>query len=225
MSVVAPRAEPAPAPSPAALSAELQRRTAAAHERAERRPFFGALLAGELPLAAYVDLLVQLRHLYAAFEAGDAAVVARGGAPALLDARLHRTAHVDADLDALGDVAPAGAFPLAASASSYAAAVLADAATDLPAYVGHHYTRYLGDLSGGRLIARCLADRYGLREDQLAVHRFDGITPVPFKRWYRAELDALPWHADQREAAVAAAGRAFAATADLVDELWARHGS
>ena len=60
-------------------------------------------------------------------------------------------------------------------------------------YVAHHYTRYLGDLSGGLAIGRIVARTYGVGPEALAFYAFPGIPkPKPYKDAYRARLDALP---------------------------------
>ena len=69
---------------------------------------------------------------------------------------------------------------------------------DWPAgFIAHHYTRYLGDLSGGQSIRRAVVRRYGFRGGQgVAFYDFRGLGPPgAFKRGYRATLDALPYPA------------------------------
>jgi heme oxygenase (biliverdin-producing, ferredoxin) len=59
-------------------------------------------------------------------------------------------------------------------------------------YVAHHYTRYLGDLSGGQVIGAMIERHYGATPEQLTFFSFEGIEkPVPYKREYRTALDAL----------------------------------
>jgi heme oxygenase len=76
-----------------------------------------------------------------------------------------------------------------------------EVAADWPAgYVAHHYTRYLGDLSGGQYIAKVMARRFGLGTNGIGFYLFDQIAdPAEFKNSYRAELDAAAWSNDERE--------------------------
>ena len=66
-------------------------------------------------------------------------------------------------------------------------------------YLAHHYTRYLGDLSGGQAIAALVARHYGATPDQLGFYRFeiadDGI--VRYKRGYREAMNALALSPDE----------------------------
>ena len=73
---------------------------------------------------------------------------------------------------------------------------IAQVAADWPAgYVAHHYTRYLGDLSGGQVI-RGIAERawgFARKGDGVRFYVFEDITnPAAFKRSYRQLLDAVP---------------------------------
>lgn len=66
--------------------------------------------------------------------------------------------------------------------------------------VAHHYVRYLGDLSGGQIIAVMLKRHYQVPKDALHFYRFDGIPkPKPYKDAYRAALNTLPATAEQCE--------------------------
>ena len=65
-------------------------------------------------------------------------------------------------------------------------------------YVAHHYTRYLGDLSGGQVIGRRMAELLGEPERGTAFYRFAEIQqPKRFKDEYRRLLDAAPWDDDE----------------------------
>jgi heme oxygenase len=58
--------------------------------------------------------------------------------------------------------------------------------------VAHHYTRYLGDLSGGQAIGRILDREFELDGAGIAFYAFEAIPkPKPYKDAYRARLDAL----------------------------------
>ena len=59
-------------------------------------------------------------------------------------------------------------------------------------FVAHHYTRYLGDLSGGQAIGRILDREFALGGRRLAFYAFAAVPkPKPYKDAYRARLDAL----------------------------------
>jgi heme oxygenase len=199
------------------VAALLREATAEQHRTAESRPFMTALLGGELDLAAYALYLAQFARLYAALESRE--LVASD--PAVLqDRRLDRAAAIEADLAALGAPDWRDAFPALPATIVYEERLRDLARTDPLRLVAHHYTRYLGDLSGGQVMATMLRRHYGATEEQLSFFRFDDLGPlVPYKRGYRDALDALDLTAGERDVLVAEARAAFDANTAVFDDL------
>ena len=58
--------------------------------------------------------------------------------------------------------------------------------------IAHHYTRYMGDLSGGQILKGITQKALGLKEDGLAFYEFPEITDKKmFKDSYRRVLDTM----------------------------------
>ena len=58
--------------------------------------------------------------------------------------------------------------------------------------IAHHYTRYMGDLSGGQILKGIAQKALGLKEDGLAFYEFPEITDKKtFKDSYRRVLDTM----------------------------------
>ncbi|HWL02525.1 MAG TPA: biliverdin-producing heme oxygenase [Microbacteriaceae bacterium] len=206
--------------APAALSELLRSATADQHQRAETRPFIAELMGGELTLADYVSYVAQFAHVYEALESRDVSTD-----PAPLDdaARLARLASIESDLAALGAADWRETHPALPATAAYVARLRELAQGRYAEYLAHHYTRYLGDLSGGQAIGAMIARHYGATPDQLAFFRFDDIEkPVIYKREYREALDALELTAEEREAILAEARAAFDYNAAVFDELGSR---
>jgi len=89
--------------------------------------------------------------------------------------------------------------------------------------LAHSYTRYLGDLSGGRILARVARRALDLDKetgDGLAFYHFDKVTNYKtFKDEYRQALNALPLTLHQIQALVAEANVAFCLNMRLFQEL------
>lgn len=205
------------------LAALLRSTTARAHERAEGTPFVAALVDGSLPLAGYVDLLTQLHGVYAALE-GAAEAVRRdpAGARVALPG-LARTPSIENDLEHL--VGPGWRTDLRVLPATrrYVDRVTGVGA-DVGGWVAHAYTRYLGDLSGGRVLRGALARHHGLPDDALRFYDFPDLPrPKVFKDDYRARLDALPLDPRAREAVAAEAEVAFDLNTELLTELGRIH--
>ena len=84
--------------------------------------------------------------------------------------------------------------------------------------MAHHYTRYLGDLSGGQAIGRILNRTFELAGAGLAFYHFP-VRPKPYKDAYRARLDALDLADDAIDRAVDEVRVAFSLNQALFDEL------
>ncbi|WP_442303905.1 heme oxygenase (biliverdin-producing) [Streptomyces sp. 2RAF24] len=164
------------------------------HTEAESSTFMSDLLGGHLAVDAYARYTEQLWFVYRALEDGAEALQADPVAGPFIQPELFRTAALEQDLAHLrGPGWRAGLTALPAT-EAYAARV-AECARDWPAgYVAHHYTRYLGDLSGGQII-RDKAERtwgFARKGDGVRFYVFDAIgNPAAFKRAYRELLDGV----------------------------------
>lgn len=192
------------------LSAALRDRTRGAHDAAESAPFLAELSAGRVPREQVGALLAGLLPVYEALEAAAALWRDDPLVRPLLVPGLERSARLRDDVAALGG-APGPA------ALGYAARV-AQLASRRPAFVAHHYTRYLGDLSGGQVIRRALQRELRLEP---AFFVFDGLRPGEVKQRYRAALDALPLTAGEREELVGEALVAYRLNVALAREIGA----
>lgn len=190
----------------APLSRALQDSTAIAHDRAENASFITNLMSGKGTVDGFVALLHQSLPVYEALEEACRAVGADPRISAILDSRLDRTATLIADLKA--HRTSGHTCDVVVPATEAYVAELNACAGDAPALIGHHYVRYLGDLSGGQIIKTMVRRHYGL-EDGLSFYDFDIPKPKVYKDGYRAALDELPLTEAERDATLAAATRAF----------------
>ena len=86
--------------------------------------------------------------------------------------------------------------------------------------VGHHYTRYLGDLSGGQILKNIANKSMNLNGEGLAFYEFEGISnPGNFKNRYRTALDNLPITWSDGELIINVANYAFKLNMDVFDEI------
>ncbi|MFW2513725.1 heme oxygenase (biliverdin-producing) [Demequina sp. SO4-13] len=204
------------------LSARIREATAAEHRAAETRGFITRLMDGEFDLATYTRYLIQYAHVYRALESRTP----QPGDPALInDSRLDRFPSIASDLDHLGASDWATHAPVDAT-HAYCAHLKSIPVDDVPRYLAHHYTRYLGDLSGGQAIGTLMSRHYGATPEQLSFYRFEKIPAAPrFKAEYRAALDALDFTPDQEQAFVDESLVAFRLNGAVFDELGATQPS
>lgn len=202
------------------IAARLREATAPEHRDTETRGFITRLMGGELDLAAYTAYLAQYAYVYRALEARSP----QPGDPEFLtDPGLIRLPSIESDLANLGAADWQQTHPALPATAEYVAHLDGIDAADLPRYVAHHYTRYLGDLSGGQAIAALVARHYSAAENQLAFYRFETIdSPVRYKRAYREGLDALPFTEEESQVLFAEAKRAFVFNGAIFEALGAQ---
>ncbi|MGX1884695.1 biliverdin-producing heme oxygenase [Streptomyces sp. NPDC055287] len=164
------------------------------HTEAETSTFMSDLLGGKLSVDAYARYTEQLWFVYRALEEAAESLADDPVAGPFIQPELMRTAELERDLAHLrGAHWRESVEPLPATAA-YAARV-AECARSWPAgYVAHHYTRYLGDLSGGQIIRDKAERTWGFERkgDGVRFYVFENISnPAAFKRGYRELLDRV----------------------------------
>ncbi|UBV18024.1 heme oxygenase (biliverdin-producing) [Mycolicibacterium fortuitum] len=198
------------------LSVAMREDSRSEHEAAEHSSFMSELLGERVNEQGYVDYLLRLRAVYRTLED---TVRARRNDPivtAFYDPTLERSAAIDADLD---HWTPGSVREVDSPAAQAYCARIVEADWG-GALVAHHYTRYLGDLSGGQAIGRILDRAFGLGGAGLSFYEFP-MRAKPYKDGYRARLDALDLDQDDIDRVVDEVKVAFALNQAVFDELTA----
>ncbi|MEU2038774.1 heme oxygenase (biliverdin-producing) [Nocardia niwae] len=204
------------------FSTQIRSATAQQHAEAENSRFMSEMLGGALGVDSYHRYTGQLWFIYRALEQRWGALSDDPVAGPFIRPELARTAELERDLaHLLGPDWRAGLEPLPATAA-YAERI-DECARDWPAgYIAHHYTRYLGDLSGGQVIRGTAEKLWNLphRGDGVRFYVFDGVgNPAAFKREYRGLLDRLPLDDLERRRVLDEGRRAFAMNTAVFEEL------
>ncbi|MGP3771859.1 heme oxygenase (biliverdin-producing) [Streptomyces sp. SDT5-1] len=183
------------------------------HTEAETSTFMGDLLGGRLGVDAYARYTEQLWFVYRALEDGARHLADDPVAGPFLRPELLRVPELERDLAHLRGTdwrETASALP---QTRAYAERV-ARCAREWPGgYVAHHYTRYLGDLSGGQIIRDKAEKTWGFarKGDGVRFYVFEGVgNPAAFKREYRELLDRIPVDELEKQRVVAECKEAFA---------------
>ena len=189
----------------------------AEHEQAEEAPFVADLLAGRVDQQGYAEYLLRLRTVYDALEEAVRAHADDPAVAAVHDPDLERVPALDADLD---HWLPDGPRTVSSPAVAAYRDRLDAARAWGPLLAAHHYTRYLGDLSGGQFIGRLMARRFGFETNGIGFYLFDDIAdPKAFKEVYREQLDAAPWDAAEQERIIEEVLLAYRFNTELFDDL------
>lgn len=167
------------------------------HRSAEDARFIVELMQGSLTKEQYGVYLSQFQAIYTVLDQANADLEFDPHLGQFADPRLARSGAIAADLASL----EIGTSAITAATDRYVSRLRWVAQTSSLGVVAHHYTRYLGDLSGGRIIASRLGKFMGLSAaNGLAFYQFPDIDKLPkYKQQYREQLDALSLDSDQRE--------------------------
>jgi heme oxygenase len=198
------------------LAARLQERTAKLHRQAERSGFVRTMLQGRASRAGYALFLLNLLPAYRALESGLERERQDPRLTALALPALYRTSAIENDLTAL--LGAGEAWPeVLPTGAAYGALVARATGARL---IGHAYVRYLGDLSGGQILARLLARSPGLGSEALAFYDFPAIADTAlFRDAYRAAIDAAELSDEDEVAVLDEACTAFEQNVRLSEEL------
>ncbi|MFJ9380015.1 heme oxygenase (biliverdin-producing) [Streptomyces sp. NPDC101455] len=183
------------------------------HMEAETSTFMSDLLGGRLGMDAYARYTEQLWFVYEALETGAERLASDPVAGPFIQPELFRLPALERDLAHLRGADWRSGLTALPATRAYADRVR-ECAEEWPAgYIAHHYTRYLGDLSGGQII-RDKAERtwgFSRKGDGVRFYVFEGIgNPAAFKRGYRELLDGVQVDDLEKQRIVAECKRAFA---------------
>lgn len=201
------------------FSEMLRERTRAIHSQTEGSTFIAELIEGRRSKEDYTALLGQLSFVYRALESVAVQLEDDPVASAFVTSKLTRLPAIEADLDYLaGPGWQRELAPLPAT-RRYVQRIHETAAWP-GGFVAHHYTRYLGDLSGGQVIRTVLQRQHGFDSNGVGFYIFSEIAkPKLFRDTYREQLDAAPWDEAEKERVIAEATRAFELNGALFDDL------
>lgn len=203
------------------FSDQIRVATFSEHERAAGSGFMTALFERTLPLPGYVEMVAQHHYAYAVLEGAADRLVDHPIAGLFIDEALRRLPSLDADLIALDGEDWRDRHSPTAGTAAYCERMEAVCVTSPERFVAHHYTRYLGDLSGGQMIGSVARGTYGFDEGAgAAFYEFADIAdPSAYKQAYREHLDTAPWTAEERLALLDEVRIAYGLNTDVFTDL------
>jgi heme oxygenase len=203
------------------FSQALRERTWSGHSDSEGAGFMTDLMKGDGTREDYVALVAQHYFIYDALESAEAAFAADAVVAQFATPRLTRLPALEADLEYLLGAEWRDRIAPLPTTRAYVDRIRRVAEERWSGgFIAHHYTRYLGDLSGGQFISRVMQRRFGFESNGVGFYLFDEIAdPQEFKQTYRDELDRVAWDAAERERVIDEVLLAYRFNTELFDDL------
>ncbi|MFQ6538620.1 MULTISPECIES: heme oxygenase (biliverdin-producing) [Aphanothece] len=204
-----------------ALASQLREGTKKAHTMAENTGFVSCFLKGVVDKASYRTLVADLYFVYSAMEEELARLRSHPVVGPVAFPELNRRETLEQDLAYYFGPDWRSSVKATPAAQEYVARLHQVAQESPELLVGHHYTRYIGDLSGGQILKNIAQKAMNLGDhDGLRFYEFDAIPDEKaFKVNYRATLDALPIDQATADRIVAEANHAFHLNMKMFQEL------
>jgi len=204
------------------LSKELKEGTKKIHRDAEQSQFMKDIIRSKVKKEVYKTFVANLYFVYKALE--DVGAVHREhelyGQIAFPE-ELNRVDCLSEDLKHyFGDNWKETIEPTPAT-KNYVSRIKQVADEDPTLLIPHHYTRYLGDLSGGQILKKKVVKGLELPEGKgIMFYEFEKIPdPTEFKNLYRTTLDKLEVNKEIADKIVEEANIAFQLNIDMFAEL------
>ena len=148
------------------------------------------LLQGTATQRGYALFLANQWPIYDALERGLTAHRDTPGIGELADVSVYRAAPLESDLRAIAGSTWRTELPSLPAADRYARRIVSCAADAGELLIAHAYVRYLGDLSGGRILKSVLRRTLQLNDESLRFYDFPGTADIDALRLrYRAAID------------------------------------
>ncbi len=203
------------------FSKQIKEGTKKSHSMAENTSFVSSFLRGVISKENYKQLVANFYFIYRAMEEEmerlkDSPIVG----PIYFDV-LNRVNNLERDLRYYygptwrRDVVPTD------QCQRYVNRIREVAEDEPELLIGHHYTRYMGDLSGGQILKNIAEKSLNLRDNEgLWFYEFEGIDDKKaFKEQYRSVLNTIPITQSMANAIIVEANYAFRLNMYMFEEM------
>jgi heme oxygenase len=197
------------------LALDLKEGTKVSHSAAENTKFVSSFLKGVVSRDNYKQLTANFYYVYRAMEEE----IDKLDDFPLHDKLLNRTHKLEQDLRYYYGVMWRDKIQPSQSTKNYVKRIQVIAQQTPYLLVAHHYTRYMGDLSGGQILASITKKALNLTTEGLKFYEFDIPNTKEYKDKYRQTLNDLNMSEVQTSMLIDEANYAFKLNMLLFDEL------
>ena len=197
------------------LALQLKEGTKVSHSAAENTKFVSSFLKGVVSRDNYKQLTANFYYVYRAMEEE----IDKLDDFPLHDKLLNRTHKLEQDLRYYYGVMWRDKISPSQSTKNYVKRIQVIAQQTPYLLVAHHYTRYMGDLSGGQILSNIAKKALNLTTEGLKFYEFDIPNMKEYKDKYRQTLNDLNMSDVQISMLIDEANYAFKLNMLLFDEL------
>ena len=197
------------------LALQLKEGTKVSHSAAENTKFVSSFLKGVVSRDNYKQLTANFYYVYRAMEEE----IDKLDDFPLHDKLLNRTHKLEQDLRYYYGVMWRDKIQPSQATKNYVKRIQVIAQQTPYLLVAHHYTRYMGDLSGGQILASITKKALNLTTEGLKFYEFDIPNMKEYKDKYRQSLNDLNMSEVQTSMLIDEANYAFKLNMLLFDEL------
>ena len=206
-----------------ALAGQLREGTKKSHTMAENTGFVACFLKGVVEKKSYRKLISDLYFVYQAMEEEIERLVQEEH-PVIKPIgfkSLFRKETLENDLQFYFGDNWRNEINISKSAKEYVQRIRLVAEQSPELLVGHHYTRYIGDLSGGQILKKIAKKALNLNGDNgLSFYEFENIDDEKeFKEEYSKTLNQLPINQTIADQIIDEANKAFKYNMKMFKEL------
>ena len=199
---------------------ELKVGTKRSHTAAENTAFVKSFLRGVVSPDNYKCLVSDLYFVYKALEEEVYGLRTHPIVGSLYFPELERLISLEKDLQYFYGLDWRTKIEPSQACKQYVNRIREVAEDEPELLVGHHYTRYLGDLSGGQILKNIAKKAMNLEKAGLDFYEFENIKDSKlYKEKYRSVLDELPLTESEKNAIITEANYAFRLNMYMFDEL------
>jgi heme oxygenase (biliverdin-producing, ferredoxin) len=202
------------------LATQLREGTKKSHTMAENVGFIKCFLKGVVEKKSYRKLVTNLYFVYSAMEEEMEKLKEHPILSKIYYPELNRKQSLEKDLQFYYGANWREEIQITQAGQAYVDRIREIAQTEPELLVGHSYTRYLGDLSGGQILKKIAQNAMNLNGDGTAFYEFEQIADEKaFKDQYRHAMDTLPIDQATADRIVTEANDAFGMNMKMFNEL------
>jgi len=202
------------------LSKQIREGTKKSHTMAENTGFITCFLKGVVEKKSYIRLLSDLYYIYTAMEESFQKHKSNDILRFIYYPELFRKKSIEKDLEYYLGNNWSSKLTQTNSCKEYCERIKKVSKDNPDLLIAHHYTRYIGDLSGGQMLKNIAQTALGVDDIGMNFYIFKDIpNEKEFKSEYRMMLDSLPFDQSEIDDIIEEANYAFKLNMNVFNEI------